>query len=67
MNQIDILKEQLNGEFEMKDLGLAKKILGIELIKLTGRRGLFFLHRRNMSRKCSKILEWLNLSLYKLP
>lgn len=45
MNQIDILKEQLNGEFEMKDLGLAKKILGIELIK-NRKKGTLFLTQK---------------------
>ena len=29
--EIDCLKLQLNREFEMKDLGEAKKILGIEI------------------------------------
>lgn len=32
MKQIDLLKQQLRGEFEIKDLGLAKKILGMQLI-----------------------------------
>ena len=30
MVEIKKLKEQLNGKFEMKDLGAAKKILGME-------------------------------------
>ena len=30
-NEIDKLKAQLNQEFEMKDLGEAKKILGMEI------------------------------------
>lgn len=46
MSQIDILKEQLNGEFEMKDLGLAKKILGIELIKNRKKGTLFFTQKK---------------------
>lgn len=46
MNQIDILKEQLNGEFEMKDLGLAKKILGIELIKNRKKGALFLTQKK---------------------
>ena len=31
MSEINRLKAQLNGEFEMKDLGPAKKILGMEI------------------------------------
>lgn len=33
MKQIDLLKQQLRGEFEIKDLGPAKKILGMQLIR----------------------------------
>ena len=33
MDQIDALKKQLKGSFEIKDLGEAKKILGVELIR----------------------------------
>lgn len=33
IDQIEVLKQQIMMEFEMKDLGLAKKILGIQLIK----------------------------------
>lgn len=31
MSKINRLKKQLSGEFEMKDLGGAKKILGMEI------------------------------------
>ncbi|KAH9718762.1 hypothetical protein KPL71_022343 [Citrus sinensis] len=33
MEHINFLKQQLKGEFEMKDLGPAKKILGMQLIR----------------------------------
>ena len=33
MFQINILQTQLQGEFKMKDLGVAKKILGMEIHK----------------------------------
>ena len=33
MDQIDELKKQLKNAFEMKDLGAAKKILGVELLR----------------------------------
>jgi hypothetical protein len=32
-NEIAKLKAQLNSEFEMKDLGTTKKILGMEIIR----------------------------------
>ncbi|KAH9723787.1 CCHC-type domain-containing protein [Citrus sinensis] len=35
MDQIDELKKQLKNAFEMKDLGAAKKILGVELLRDT--------------------------------
>ena len=31
--EIRIVKAQLNNEFEMKDLGAAKKILGMEILR----------------------------------
>lgn len=33
MSEINTLKAQLSGEFEIKDLGVAKKILGRRFIK----------------------------------
>jgi len=33
MSEINSLKDQLNGKFEMKDLDAAKKILGMEIYK----------------------------------
>lgn len=41
MYQIDLLKQQLRGEFEMKDLGPAKKILGMQPIRDRKSRSLF--------------------------
>lgn len=32
-NQIKVLKDQLSSQFEMKDLGAARKILGIDIIR----------------------------------
>ena len=31
--EIDVLKAQLSKEFEMKDLGGARKILGMEIVR----------------------------------
>ncbi|PKI71257.1 hypothetical protein CRG98_008357 [Punica granatum] len=39
--EIDMMKSQLNGEFEMKDLGAAMKILGMEICKDRVARTLF--------------------------
>lgn len=41
MNQIDILKQQLKNELDMKDLGLAKNILGMDLRREKSTRSLF--------------------------
>ncbi|CAM8960295.1 unnamed protein product [Rhodiola kirilowii] len=41
MQLISDLKEQLNAQFEMKDLGPAKKILGMEIVRDRGKRTLF--------------------------
>ena len=38
--EIDRLKEQLSSSFEMKDLGLAKKILGMEIFRNRQRKKL---------------------------
>ena len=38
MDQIDKLKKQLKNTFEMKDLGAAKKILGVELLRNSKKR-----------------------------
>ncbi|CAM8905326.1 unnamed protein product [Rhodiola kirilowii] len=41
MQLISDLKEQLNAQFEMKDLGPAKKILGMQIVRDKGRGTLF--------------------------
>lgn len=41
MNRIDMLKQQLKNEFDMKDLGLAKNILGMDLRREKSTRSLF--------------------------
>ncbi|WRX19565.1 Reverse transcriptase [Theobroma cacao] len=33
LNDVNALNEQLNGEFEMKKVGVEKKILGLEIIR----------------------------------
>src|SRR5581483_8939494 len=33
MKEIQVIKDQLNAEFDMKDLGAAKKILGMEIVR----------------------------------
>ncbi|KAH9668177.1 hypothetical protein KPL70_021322 [Citrus sinensis] len=53
MDQIDKLKKQLKNAFEMKDLGAAKKILGVELLR-DSKKGIL-----KLSQHCyiKKILE----------
>ena len=53
MDQIDALKQQLRGSFEMKDLGEAKKILGVELIR-NRKNGILVLSQQ---RYIKKVLE----------
>jgi hypothetical protein len=50
MKEITTLKAQLSSEFEMKDLGPAKKILGME-IKRDRKSSLLFLSQKNTLRK----------------
>jgi len=57
MKHIDDLKLKLHGEFEMKDLGSAKKILGMEISRDT-EKGEILLTQRSYIRK---ILERYNL------
>ena len=44
LKDIQELKQQLNSEFEMKDLGKAKRILGMEIIRDTKNKRLFLTH-----------------------
>ncbi|KAL5768311.1 hypothetical protein ACOSQ2_015094 [Xanthoceras sorbifolium] len=53
LSDIDKLKKQLKNEFEMKDLGAAKKILGME-IKRNRKEGKLFLTQRGY---IEKVLE----------
>lgn len=53
MSQIDILQQQLKSKFEIKDLGPAKMILGIELI-INKKKGTLFLTQQKY---VYKILE----------
>ena len=39
--EISKLKRSLRGEFDMKDMGVTRKILGIEIIRDRGKRKLF--------------------------
>ncbi|GJR53654.1 transposable element [Tanacetum coccineum] len=46
MSEIDQLKAQLKSEFEMKDLGAAKKILGMEIIRDRRERRLYLSQKK---------------------
>ncbi|KAH9770981.1 hypothetical protein KPL71_012549 [Citrus sinensis] len=56
MDQINKLKQQLGGSFDMKDLGEAKKILGVELIR-DRRNGTLILSQQNYIRKVLERFE----------
>ena len=43
MSEVDKLKAQLKQEFEMKDLGAAKKILGIKIIGIDKKKNCSYL------------------------
>lgn len=58
MLQIDIMKKQLGNEFEMKDLGTAKKILGMEITRDRS-VGKFFLSQQSY---VEKVLQRFNIS-----
>ncbi|GKV29673.1 hypothetical protein SLEP1_g59547 [Rubroshorea leprosula] len=54
---IDDLKKQLSGKFEMKDLGAAKKILGMDIHR-DRKGGKLFLSQKKY---IEKVLEWFGL------
>ncbi|KAH9682243.1 hypothetical protein KPL71_027274 [Citrus sinensis] len=53
MKLIDLLKQQLRDKFDMKDLGQAKKILGVEMIRNRTTRTLFL----SQEKYVNKVLE----------
>ena len=59
---INKLKSQLSNEFEMKDLGAAKKILGMEIHK-DRKASKFYLSQRKY---LQKVLDRFNMINYKL-
>ena len=59
--EIEDLKNMLNSEFDMKDLGLAKKILGME-IKRDRSKGIMFL---SQGKYLKKVLETFRMTSYK--
>ena len=61
MVRIKELKTELSREFDMKDLGNAQRILGMEISRDKKRRELRSL-RRSTSRRSSLDLEWRKLN-----
>jgi hypothetical protein len=57
MKEVATLKAQLSREFDMKDLGAAKKILGMEIIK-DRKSGLLYLSQKNY---IEKVLHRFNM------
>jgi hypothetical protein len=62
MKEIAALKAQLSHEFDMKDLGVAKKILGMEMIR-DRKSGLLYLSQKNY---IEKVLHRFNMNNTKL-
>jgi hypothetical protein len=56
MKEITALKAQLSSEFDMKDLGAAKKILGMEIV-MDRKSGLLYLSQKSY---IEKVLRRLN-------
>ena len=57
MQDIQELKQKLNSEFEMKDLGEAKRILGIEIIKDRKNKNIFL----TQSNYLKKVVQKFNM------
>jgi hypothetical protein len=64
MNRITALKEQLSSEFDMKDLGVAKKILGMEIIR---EKEKLYWARKIILRRFFVTSIWIMRSLWALP
>ena len=65
-DEIDKLKVLLNSEFEMKDLGYARKILGME-IRINKSKGKLFLSQEKYLRKVLEVFEMDNGKPVQLP
>jgi len=52
------LKGKLNGEFEMKDLGPTKRVLGIDIVRNCERGKLFL----SQSSYLKKVVEWFRMT-----
>lgn len=57
LTEIHILKSRLKSEFEMKDLGAAKKILGMEIKRDRGANRLFLTQKKYLEKFLEKVLE----------
>ena len=66
LTKLNEIKSQLNTEFEMKDLGSAKKILGMEIIKQRSKRELF-LSQRQYTKKVLKKFNITNAKVVSTP
>jgi len=60
------LKERLNGEFEMKDLGLAKRVLGIDILRNRD-KGELFLSQLGYLKKVVERLRMSNSKIVSTP
>ena len=55
-DRIEALKELLSSEFDMKDLGHARKILGMDIMR-NKKEGIMFLSQRSYVKKIVKTFE----------
>lgn len=63
---INKLKQLLNSEFEMKDLGAARRILGMEIVRKRS-EGLLFLYQSNYVEKVLRKFNMLDAKNVSTP
>ncbi|KAH9650990.1 hypothetical protein KPL70_026576 [Citrus sinensis] len=66
MDHIDVLKKQLKNAFEIKDLGAAKKILGVELLR-DSKKGILKLSQHCYIKKVLERFEMVNSKPVQTP
>ena len=63
VEKINSIKSALGGEFDMKDLGMAKRILGIEIVRDRS-NSMLFLHQTTYVLKILKDLACMIVNQY---
>ena len=57
--EVDHIKQQLRGEFEMKDLGPLKRILGMEIMR-DRKNGILYLIQEGYVQKILERFTWIS-------